>query len=293
MSFIIDFLSETIIFFDRKKRIFNPNRATLTLSDINERVTDMQLQNKTIIITGASSGIGAAAALLFAKEGANLVLGARREKELCAVKEQINGDGGNALSLAGDVGEESYAESLVELALDQFGQLNAGFNSAGIMGDTVPIPDMESDNWHTILNINLTSAFYAAKYQIPAIKKNGGGSIIFTSSFVGYTAAFPGMGAYAASKAGLIGLAQVLATEHGAEGIRANTLLPGGTKTNMAGDVDNDPDLLAFYNNIHALKRMAVPEEIANAAMFLASDQSSFVTGSAFVVDGGNSINKV
>lgn len=253
----------------------------------------MQLKDKIVIITGANSGIGEAAALLFAREGAKLVLAARREIELRRVEAEINRNGGTAISLAGDVQDEAFSKSLVETAMGKFGRLDVAFNNAGMMGDMVPVPDMETDNWHTTLHTNLTSAFYGAKYQIPAMTKTGGGSIIFTSSFVGYSAGFPGMGAYAASKAGLVGLTQVLATEHGADNIRANALLPGGTRTQMAGDVDNNPDLLAFYNNIHALKRMARPEEIANAALFLASDQSSFMTGSAVIVDGGNSIHKV
>lgn len=253
----------------------------------------MQLKDKTVIIAGASSGIGASAAFLFAEEGANLVLGARRESELMSVMGRITQRNGNAVCLAGDVGDEAYTKALVEKAESTYGGLHAALNNAGAMGDAVPVPDMSSDNWHAVVQTNLTSAFYAAKHQIPAMKRSGGGSIIFTSSFVGYTAAFPGMGAYAASKSGLIGLTQVLATEHGAEGIRANTLLPGGTKTAMAGDWDTNPDLKGFYDSIHALKRMAEPKEIAEAALFLASDKSSFVTGSAMVVDGGNSINKV
>lgn len=253
----------------------------------------MQLKDKIVIITGANSGIGEATALLFAREGAKLVLAARRETELRRVEAEINRNGGTAISLAGDVRDEEFSKSLVETVMNKFGRLDVAFNNAGMMGDMVPVPDMETDNWHATLHTNLTSAFYGAKYQIPAMKKTGAGSIIFTSSFVGYSAGFPGMGAYAASKAGLVGLTQVLATEHGADNIRANALLPGGTRTQMAGDVDNNPDLLAFYNNIHALKRMARPEEIADAALFLASDQSSFMTGSAVVVDGGNSIHKV
>jgi len=255
----------------------------------------MQLKDKTIIITGASSGIGKAAAILFANEGANIVLGARREKELSSVSSSINESDcvGKAVYLCGDVCDENYAKSLVELAVDTYGGLDAAFNNAGIMGDMISIPKMESDNWNTVISTNLSSAFYAAKYQIPAMKKSRAGSIIFTSSFVGTTASLPGMGAYAASKAGLIGLTQTLAVEHGADGIRTNALLPGGTKTAMAGDIDNNPEQLEFLNNLHALKRLAEPEEIARAAMFLASDNSSFVTGSTFIVDGGNSVNKV
>ena len=150
------------------------------------------------------------------------------------------------------------------------------------------IPEMATGNWHDVIATNLTSAFYAAKHQIPAMKEQGGGSIVFTSSFVGYTnAGLPGMGAYAASKAGLIGLAKSLSAEHGIDGIRANTLLPGGTRTAMSGD---DPAVHEFIAGLHPLNRMAEPEEIARAALFLLSDQSAFVTGSAMMADGGISV---
>ena len=248
----------------------------------------MILDDKTVIVTGASSGIGAAAAILFAAEGANVVLGARRESLLDRHVAQITESGGRAVSLAGDIRDEAYAAALVERAKSEFGGLDAAFNNAGIMGAMGPIPDMENRNWNDVIATNLTSAFFAAKHQIPAMKARGGGSILFTSSFVGHTnAGMPGMGAYAASKSGLIGLAQSLSSEHGADRIRANTLLPGGTKTAMAGDDQATHDYIA---GLHPLKRMAAPEEIANAALFLLSDQSAFVTGSAMVADGGISI---
>ncbi|UZD92532.1 SDR family oxidoreductase [Cognatishimia activa] len=249
----------------------------------------MQLKDKTIIITGASSGIGAAAALLFAKEGARLVLAARREAELTTLVNQIIQSNGEAVMLAGDVQSEDYNAELVSLAVETFGGLQCAFNNAGIMGEMCPIPHMDADNWRSVLDVNLTSAFFAAKHQIPAMKATGAGSLVFTSSFVGHTIGFPGMGAYAAAKAGLVGLTQVLAAEHGPEGIRANALLPGGTKTPMAGD---DLEFHEFVKGLHALKRMADPKEIAQAAAFLLSDQASFVTGAAFLADGGNSINK-
>ncbi|MEM9552611.1 MAG: SDR family oxidoreductase, partial [Pseudomonadota bacterium] len=195
-----------------------------------------------------------------------------------------------AISLAGDVASGAYATELVALAEDGFGGLDAALNNAGLTGDLGSVPQMSDANWNTVIAVNLTSAFHAAKAQIPALQRTGGGSIVFTSSFVGHTIGLPGMAAYAAAKAGLIGLTQVLAADHGAEGIRVNALLPGGTKTPMAGD---DP---AFHDQVaefHALKRMAEPEEIAEAALFLLSGQSSFVTGSALIADGGNSITKL
>lgn len=245
----------------------------------------MELKNKTIIITGASSGIGAAAAHLFAAQGANLVLGARREVELDAVTEQINQSCGNTVWLAGDVKDPDYAKSLVDLAVDRFEGLDGAFNNAGIVGDMSAVTEMTAATWQDVISTNLTSAFFAAKAQIPALLARGGGSIVFTSSFVGFSnAGMPGMSAYAASKAGLIGLVQSLAVDHAADGIRVNTVLPGGTKTSMAGD---DLDILDYVANLHPLKRMAEPEEIAEAAMFLLSDRSSFMTGSPMIVDGG------
>lgn len=249
----------------------------------------MELKNKTIIVTGASSGIGAAAALLLASKGANLVLGARRKPELDQLVRQIAEGNGNAVCLSGDVSDEAFAEALVRCARETFGGLDGAFNNAGTLGEVGPVPDMRSSNWHEVLAVNLSSGFYAAKYQIPALRENGGGSIVFTSSFVGHTIGLPGMAAYAAAKAGLIGLVQVLAVEHGTENIRVNALLPGGTMTPMAGD---DPGFHEVMRGFHALKRIAKPSEIAQAAFFLLSEQASFVTGSAMVVDGGNSITK-
>lgn len=245
----------------------------------------VELKDKTVIITGASSGIGAAAALLFAAEGANVVLGARRETELNTLVGQITQSDGKAVCLAGDVQDDAYAMALVGLAEQCFGGLDGAFNNAGIVGEMGPIPEMETENWQSVLATNLSSAFFAAKAQLPAMEKRGGGSMVFTGTFVGFSnGGMPGMGAYAASKAGLIGLVQSLASDHAAQGIRINTILPGGTKTDMAGD---DPATHEFIAGLHPMKRMAEPKEIAQAALFLLSDRSSFVTGSPLAVDGG------
>lgn len=253
----------------------------------------MKLQGKTVIITGASSGIGAATAQLFASEGANLVIGARRQDRLDHIADLAREQGATVVTQVGDVQDEAYAEKLVELAISRFGQLDVAFNNAGIIGQAGPVTAMSADEWGKVIQTNLTSAFYGAKHQIPVMQKAGSGSVIFTSSFVGHTIGFPGMAAYGASKAGLIGLTQCLATEYGAAGVRINALLPGGTKTNMVGDFSDNPDAESQIASFHALKRMADPMEIAKAALFLASGESSFVTGSAVLVDGGNSITKV
>lgn len=248
----------------------------------------MELNEKTIIVTGASSGIGAAAACLFAAEGANVVLGARRKDELAALADRINSGNGRAVYLRGDVTEAAYGEALMELALREFGGLHGAFNNAGTLGDMSPAPEMPEENWRFVLDTNLTSAFLLAKAQIPVLQAAGGGAIVFTSSFVGISnGGLPGMAAYAASKAGLMGLTRSLAAEHAGEGIRVNALLPGGTHTAMAGE---DPDVLSFIGGLHPLKRLAQPLEIAHAALFLLSDRASFVTGSPLVADGGISV---
>lgn len=247
------------------------------------------LHEKTILITGASSGIGAAAARLFARAGANLMLAARREDRLEEVRASLGDAAGRTALFVGDITDRSFSQASVKATLDAFGGLDGAFNNAGTLGDMGPVPDMSLEAWNHVVATNLDSAFLAAKYQIPAMRARGGGSIVFTSSFVGHTIGLPGMAAYAAAKAGLIGLTQVLAVEHGPENIRVNALLPGGTKTEMAGD---DPAFHDYVAGLHALKRMAEPEEIARAAEFLLSDTGSFVTGTAMLCDGGNSISK-
>lgn len=248
----------------------------------------MRLQGKTAIVTGASSGIGRAAALRYAQEGAHVVLAARREAELASLASEICASGGSASYLPGNVRDAAYFAQLTELALNDTGRLDIALNNAGTVGPVGMIETIDMADWQMVIETNLTSAFYAARTQIPAMKAQGSGSLIFTSTFVGYTIGLPGWAVYAASKAGLIGLVQVLATELGPLGIRANALLPGGTRTGLMPEGAED-QIAAF----HALKRIAEPEEIAAAALFLASDESLFVTGSAMLVDGGNSITKV
>lgn len=248
------------------------------------------LSNKVAIITGASSGIGRASARLFAREGAQLVVGGRRQAELDDLVEEISLSGGQAVSLAGDVRSEAYARALVALAADRFGGLDIAFNNAGTTGAVGGVETLEMAQWQETLETNLTSAFVGAKHQIPAMQARGGGSLIFTSTFVGHTLGLPGMAAYRASKAGLIGLTRVLAAEFGAQGIRVNAFLPGGTDTPMGRAFTNTPESLAFVQNLHALKRLAQPEEIAQSALYLASDAASFTTGIALLADGGVSI---
>jgi NAD(P)-dependent dehydrogenase (short-subunit alcohol dehydrogenase family) len=250
------------------------------------------LRNKTAIVTGASSGIGYATARLFAREGANVIVTARRSEALNILVAEIEAEGGRAVALAGDIKDESLAHALVETAMRHFGGLDIAFNNAGMNGEMGPTPGVSLTGWNETLAVNLTAAFLGAKYQIPAMLDRGGGSVIFTSTFVGCTAGMPGVASYAASKSGLIGLTQSLASEFGPRGIRVNALLPGGTDTPLAEAWVTTPEAKAFVEGLHALKRLARPEEIARSALYLASDASSFTTGTALLVDGGVSINR-
>jgi NAD(P)-dependent dehydrogenase (short-subunit alcohol dehydrogenase family) len=250
------------------------------------------LINKIALVTGASSGIGRATAKLFAAEGAHVVVTARRHEELEKLVAEIAAAGGKAMALAGDIKDEALAQALVVAAIRSFGGLDIAFNNAGSLGEMGPTPHVSLNGWTDTIETNLTSAFLGAKHQIPAMLDHGGGSLIFTSSFVGYTAGMPGVAAYAASKAGLIGLTQTLAAEFGPRGIRVNAILPGGTDTAAAQAMIGTPEGRAFVEGLHALKRISSPEEIAKSVLYLASDASSFTTGTAMLVDGGVSINR-
>lgn len=249
------------------------------------------LSNKVAIISGASSGVGRAAALLFAQHGARVVLTARRKELLSDVVAQISGAGGEASFVAGDVRDEGLHTRVVDEALNRYGGLNICFNNAGWLGAMAPGASISLQGWRETLETNLTGAFLAAKHQLPALE-SGGGSMIFTSTFVGHTLGFPGMAPYAAAKAGLVGLMRVLAVEYAARGVRVNALLPGGVDTPMGEEGAGTAENLAFIKSLHALKRIATPDEIASSALYLASDLSSFVTGTTLFVDGGVTINR-
>ncbi|MEK1899521.1 MAG: SDR family oxidoreductase [Rhizobium sp.] len=251
-----------------------------------------RLINKVAIVTGASSGIGRVTAKLFAAEGAKVVVGARRQAELESLVAEIKAAGGAAVAVAGDVRSEDYHKALVATAVENYGTLDIAFNNAGTLGEAGPSTEVSEAGFSDALAINLTASFLAAKHQIAEMVKHGGGSVVFTSTFVGYSFAFPGVAAYAASKSGLIGLTQALAAEYGSQNVRVNAILPGAVDTDMYREMNDTSDKQAFITNLHALKRVAAPEELARSVLYLASDDASFVTGTATLVDGGASITR-
>lgn len=268
--------------------LIKPGKTLRATSEKNMK----RLEGKVAIVTGSSSGIGRATAVLFAAEGANVVVGARRAAELDALVEEIRLFGGSAVALAGNVAEESYASALVELALSKFGSLDIAFNNAGTLGEAGPTASVTEAGFNEALHVNLTGSFLAAKYQSVPMLQKGSGSIIFTSTIVGSSFGFPGVAAYAASKSGIIGLTQALATEFGPGGVRVNAILPGAIETSMYREMNDTPDKEAFMVNMSALKRLGRPEELARSALYLASDDSTFVTGTATLVDGGATITR-
>jgi len=191
-------------------------------------------------------------------------------------------------AVAGDAGVAETHARLVDAAASVFGGLDIAVNNAGAVGAPKPMAEILPEEWAYVLNVNLTSAFLGARYQIPAMLQRGGGSIVFTSSFVGTSVGIPGMSAYGAAKAGLMGLVKGITADYTASGIRANALLPGGVDTPMAGDQAQKE----WAAGLHAMKRIAAPEEIAQAALFLASPMASFVAGAALFADGGNAAVK-
>lgn len=251
-----------------------------------------RLAGKVALVTGASSGIGRAAAKLFAAEGAAVVAGARRTAELDHLVAEIEASGGKAVALSGDVCDESHARALVAIAETRFGGLDIAFNNAGTIGAMGPAIDLSAAAFTEAITTNLVAAFLGARHQLPAMLKRGAGSLIFTSSIAGHTVGFPGVASYCASKSGLIGLTQSLAAEFGPRNIRVNAILPGAVDTPLYRQMNASPEAQQFIAGLHALKRVSSAEEIANAVLFLASDQASFMTGAAVVVDGGASINR-
>lgn len=248
----------------------------------------MLLKNKVAVITGASSGIGKSIALLFAKHGASVCLTARREENLRNIVSEIQGYSGKVIYHVGDICAEETHSAIIDKTLNEFGKLDIAINNAGVVGTLKPLADFTLEEWFQVQNTNITAAFMGAKSQIPAMIKAGGGSLVFTSSFVGTSSALPYMTAYGVAKTALIALAKGITADYATQNIRANALLPGGVNTDMAGD-QQQRDWAA---NLHAMKRLAEPEEIASATLFLASSMSSFVTGTALFVDGGNSAIK-
>ncbi|MSQ12623.1 MAG: glucose 1-dehydrogenase [Dehalococcoidia bacterium] len=243
-----------------------------------------RLDGKVALVSGAARGLGAAEARLFAQEGAKVILGDVLEVEGRRTAAEIGEAGGQAVFLKLDVTKEEDWKRAVDLAVSRFGKLTTLVNNAGILrrGN---VEETSVEQWDLVMDINVKGVFLGTKYAIPAMRKAGGGSIINTSSVAGLRGG--GATAYTTSKGAVRLLTKATAVQYGKDGIRCNSIHPGVIDTDMLADALNDPERRAALVSGIALGRVAMPEEVATCVLFLASDESSYVTGSELVVDGG------
>ncbi len=241
------------------------------------------LEGKVALITGGNSGIGKATALLFAAEGAKVVITARRSEEGAQVVNEIVAAGGTATFIATDVSRSTDVAALVRQVVSLYGTVDCLFNNAGISGNIyTPLADLDEAEWDSVIDINLKGVWLMMKYVIPTMKENGGGSIVNMSSIYGLTSSHLQMTAYTASKHGVIGLTKSAARDYASDNIRVNAICPAYIYTPMI-----NPALGKKVLGLHPIGRLGTVEEIAEAVLWLACDKSSFVTGHSLVADGG------
>ncbi|MGO9453328.1 MAG: SDR family NAD(P)-dependent oxidoreductase [Candidatus Binataceae bacterium] len=251
----------------------------------------MKLDGKIALITGAGSGMGRATAYLFAREGAKIAAVDINEKAAAETVAEIERNGGQAVAIRADVSAEADASQMVETTMRRLGTPGVLFNNAGIEGESAFVGKMTADAFDRVIAINLRGVFLGMRYVLPRMVDAGGGSVINQASIAGMVAVRGGV-AYCAAKAGVIAMTRVAALEYARYNIRVNCICPGGIETEMAKRIRRgaEPDPKAI-GRISVLGRMGLPEEIANMALFLASNDSSFATGAPFVVDGGWTIS--
>jgi NAD(P)-dependent dehydrogenase (short-subunit alcohol dehydrogenase family) len=249
-----------------------------------------QFDGKVILVTGAASGIGRAAALQFAEEGGLVVVADVDRPGAEETVELVRAAGGDATALTVDVADPGAVQAMVADTVATYGGLHVALNNAGVMGANLEIVDMPDDVWQRGIDVMLTGVFLCLKHEIPAMLASGGGAIVNTSSGAGLIG-FPGHANYVAAKHGVIGLTKAAALENITKGIRINAICPGTARSRMVDEwLDGSAEAEAGIAALHPIGRIAEPEEIARAAVWLASDAASFVVGVALPVDGGYTV---
>ena len=245
------------------------------------------MKGKVAIVTGGSSGIGRAAAVALAKEGAKVVVAARRQKEGEETVKMMKDAGGDGIFVRTDVTKEDDVKSLVEKTIKEYGRLDYAFNNAGVIEDSKLLADQTLETFHGTISVNLRGVFFSMKYEIPQMLKSGGGAIVNMSSIAGLVG-IPELSIYVASKHAVAGLTKAAAQEYAKSGIRINAVAPGAIETDMLRKVRGEnPELQESINAQHPIGRIGNPDEVAEAVVWLLSDKSSFVVGHILSVDGG------
>jgi len=246
-----------------------------------------RFENRSIIVTGGASGIGRAAALGFAAEGARVLVVDRNGTGAAQVAGQLRAQGATAHHFEADISDYAQCEAMVSAAVSHHGGLHVAFNNAGIPGPfTKKIHEYTLEEWRGMLDVNLTGVFHSIKAEVPALLASGGGAIVNTGSIASLVAA-PHMASYVSAKHGLLGLTRAAALDLIPLGIRVNAVCPGGVRTPMLDNAIDNPEFLQALERSHPIGRIAEPAEVARVVLFLASDEASFIVGDAVAVDGG------
>jgi len=247
----------------------------------------MAFDGKVALVTGSGAGIGAVTAQAFARAGASVVVTDVDVDGGKTTVEAIRSDGGQAEFFAADVTDAEAVKALVRFAVDTYGGLHFAHNNAGVLGESARLTDSDDETWFRTVQINLNAVYLGMKHQIPAILDSGGGAVVNTSSYAGLVAV-PFASAYVASKHGVIGLTKAAAVEFGKKGVRVNAVCPGSARTKMNIErVAGNPAIEKAMTDVSPMKRFVEPEEVANAVLWLCSEDASFVNGHALAVDGG------
>jgi NAD(P)-dependent dehydrogenase (short-subunit alcohol dehydrogenase family) len=246
----------------------------------------MDFKNKVAVVTGASSGIGKSVSELYAREGAAVILSDINQELGEKTTEEIRKGGGEAIFVHADVSKPSDCENMVKAAMDKYGRLDFACNNAGIGGDQNPTADYSLESWNKAIAVNLSGVFYCMKYEIPAMLKSGGGSIINMASILGRVG-FAGAVGYVAAKHGVLGLTKTAAIEYAPHGVRVNVVGPGFISTPLIKELEENPEINNMLISLHPVGRLGKPEEVAELVIWLSSDKASFVTGAYYPVDGG------
>jgi NAD(P)-dependent dehydrogenase (short-subunit alcohol dehydrogenase family) len=249
----------------------------------------MRLSGKVAIVTGASVGLGRAVAGRFAHEGASVVAADTNEVDGTKLTEELTRQGLESMFVHTDVSQEDAVKNLCETAVSRYGKIDVLFNNAAILPaqHDRPVHEISLETWDHVMAVNLRGAFLCAKYALPSMLANGGGSIIFMGSPTGLVGCAPALTAYSTSKAGIMGLARVMAAAYGRDRIRVNSIVPGTMDTPMNASVLTDAESREKFREAIPLGRLGTPQDIEGISVFLASDESAYCTGGLYMCDGG------